>query len=357
MSGAGSVLDEEDLRARVQKVLDAYVEARCADLETIDERLRPVADVLQTLLAGGKRIRPAFAYWGWRGAGGEDGEAVVRAVASLELVQACALLHDDVMDDSDTRRGAPAAHRAFAADHQRLGWTGDARRFGEGAAILLGDLCLSWADALLCSSGLSSEQLARGKPQYDDMRTEVMAGQFLDLVEQAQATGDVATALSVARWKSAAYTVARPLRLGGSLAGGPDDLLVAYDAYGIPLGTAFQLRDDLLGVLGDPAVTGKPAGDDLREGKRTVLVAEACARTDDAGRAALAAVLGVRDADDAAVARAVDVLRTCGAIAAVEARIDALTEQALAALDSRPAAPPAQDVLARLALAATARST
>ncbi|HEU0101607.1 MAG TPA: polyprenyl synthetase family protein, partial [Mycobacteriales bacterium] len=268
-------LDRNDLRQRVQKALDGFVAAQLPFLEAVSEELGPLADALVELLAGGKRLRPAFCFWGHLGAGGEDDDRVVTAAAALELFQACAIIHDDVMDGSDTRRGKPAAHRRFAALHRSSDWHGDPEAFGAGAAILLGDLCLVWSDELLATSGFGPRELCLGDRVFAEMRTELMGGQYLDLLEQARGGGSVERALRVARYKSAKYTIEKPLHLGAALAGAGQDVLDGYSGYGLPLGEAFQLRDDLLGVFGDPAQTGKPAGDDLREGKRTALVAMA----------------------------------------------------------------------------------
>ncbi len=201
------------------------------------------------------------------------------------------------MDGSDTRRGQPAMHRRFAAQHRTAAWRGDADSFGTAIAILLGDMCLIWADEMLNTAGLPPEQLLRGRPVYDEMRTEIMAGQYLDILGQVTGDRSVEGAMNVIRYKSAKYTVERPLHLGATLAGGSPRLVAAYSAYGLPLGEAFQLRDDVLGVFGDPAQTGKPAGDDLREGKRTVLVAKTLERATPAESAYLEQHLGRPDLD------------------------------------------------------------
>jgi len=352
-AAATSPLDAEDLRVRVRKHLDDFVATQVPRLDAVSEDLDVFTESLTDLLAGGKRLRPAFCYWGWRAADGADIEAAVKAATSLELLQACALVHDDVMDGSDTRRGLPAVHRRFAALHRGNEWLGSPEDFGVGAAILLGDLCLSWADELLMSSGLPDESLMRAKPVYDEMRTELMAGQYLDLLEQARGGGSIERAERVIRFKSAKYTIERPLHLGVTLAGGPAELIEAFTAYGLPLGEAFQLRDDVLGVFGDPSETGKPAGDDLREGKRTVLVAKAL----DAASPAQASKVRRHLGDPHLDAEGVDLLRTIitetGALAAVEDRITALTSQAHEALASVPQ--PAAEVLDGLAIAATTR--
>jgi geranylgeranyl diphosphate synthase type I len=282
-----------------------------------------------------------------------DSPELVAAVSALELVHASALIHDDVMDGSDTRRGRAAVHRRFAGAHRDGGWAGDPEAFGRAAAILLGDLALAWSDELLHGSGFDPATLARARPVFDEMRTEVTAGQYLDVLGQATGDGSVGWAGTVARYKSAKYTVERPLLFGAALAGAGTGLTAAYSGYGLPLGEAFQLRDDVLGVYGDPARTGKPAGDDLREGKRTYLVASALAAADPAQRQALEQGLGNRGAD---VDRLREIIAATGALAATEARIAELTGRALAAIDGVELDAAARAVLTELAGAATQRT-
>ena len=359
-----SPFDVEELRSRVQTVLDDVLVHQASLLGAVSPDLAPLVEAAGDLMRGGKRLRPAFCYWGWRGAGGPadgaTGEAAVRAAAGLELFQAAALIHDDVMDDSDTRRGMPAIHRRFAEMHRGASWLGTPERFGAAAAILLGDLCLAWSDELLTGSGLDQDSLARGRPVFDRMRTELMGGQYLDMLEQARAGQDGAAAeraRQVIRYKSAKYTIEHPLLLGGSLAGGPAVLLDAYSAYGLPLGEAFQLRDDVLGVFGDPTQTGKPAGDDLREGKRTLLVAYAMEDGTRTQQAALRRHLGDPRLDAASVALLREVIVDTGALATVERLIDSLVAESAAALDSAPVDEPTRGVLTALVDAATARHT
>ena len=354
---AASPLDREDLRQRVQKALHAFVSGQLPALDAISEELGPLTDALTDLIAGGKRLRPAFCYWGFRGAGGEDGDEVVVAAAALELFQACALIHDDVMDGSDTRRGLPAVHRRFASMHRTESWVGDPEAFGMGAAVLLGDLCLAWSDEMLSTSGLPADRLLAGHRVYDEMRTELMGGQYLDLLEQARGGGSVERALRVARYKSAKYTIEKPLHLGAVLAGAGQDVLDGYSGYGLPLGEAFQLRDDVLGVFGDPSVTGKPAGDDLREGKRTALVAMALETADSAQAAMVRRHLGDPHLTPEGVARLREVIEQTGALRRVEELISVLMGDALAALRAAPIEPGARAVLEDLAVAATARAT
>ena len=348
--------DDADLGARVRKALETFLDRQAATLDAIAEDLGPIADALtEFLLDGGKRLRPAFCYWGWRGAGGADCDEIVTAASALELVHACALVHDDVMDDSGTRRGRPSVHRRFATLHRGEQWLGDADAFGRGAAILLGDLCLIWADQLLDSCGLDPAALDRARPVYDAMRGEVMAGQYLDLLEQVRGGRDVERSLRVARYKSAKYTIERPLHLGAALADAPRAVVDAYTAYGLPLGEAFQLRDDVLGVFGDPRETGKPAGDDLREGKRTVLVAVAVERATEAQRAVVRRLLGDPHLTPQGVETLREVIAETGALDHVEALVEQRSAEAVAALTTAPITDEARAALAVLATAATKR--
>ena len=345
-----------DLRDRVDKALHEFLQRAVTPLAGISPDLEPFGAVTEAfVLDGGKRLRPAFCYWGHRAAGGDDSDALVRAAASLELLQACALVHDDVIDASDTRRGAPSVHRRFAGIHRSSGWQGDPEAFGSAAAILLGDLALIWADTLLADSGLPAVALQRAFTVWDAMRVEVMCGQYLDVVEQARGGGSVERALRVARFKSAKYTVERPLHLGARLADADDDLVQVLSDYGLPIGEAFQLRDDVLGVYGDPVETGKPAGDDLREGKRTVLVAYALEGANDAQRDALRRLLGDPALDEDGVTILRDVIAATGAVARVEQLIDERYDAARQALASPLIDPVAAEALAELAEAATRR--
>jgi geranylgeranyl diphosphate synthase, type I len=345
------------LRERVDKALHEFLQRAVAPLAAISPDLAPFGAVTEAfVMDGGKRLRPAFCYWGFRAGGGEDSDAIVRAAASLELLQACALVHDDVIDASDTRRGAPSVHRRFAATHRAAGWHGDPEAFGSAAAILLGDLALIWADTMLAESGVAPAALQRAFGVWDTMRVEVMCGQYLDVVEQARGGGSVDRALRVARYKSAKYTVERPLHLGAALAGADGDLLAILSDYGLPLGEAFQLRDDVLGVYGDPAETGKPAGDDLREGKRTVLVAFALEAANDAQQETLRRLLGDPALDDDGVTVVRDIIAATGAVERVEQLIAERYDRSHRALESDRVDPAAAQALAELAHAATRRA-
>src|SRR5499427_2621308 len=343
------------IRDRVDRALQAFIEQQRGVLLAAGDDLRPGADSIAGLLAGGKRLRPAFCYWGWRGAGGPDCPEIINAAAALELLHAGALIHDDLMDASDTRRGQPSLHRQFEARHARRGWHGSAGAFGMGVAILLGDLLICWTDEMFHASGLPGDALRRGRPVLDQMRTEVFAGQYLDLLGQAAGDETVAGALRVVELKTAKYTIERPLHLGAALAGAGPDLAAAYTAYGLPLGIAFQLRDDILGVFGDPAQTGKPAGDDVREGKRTVLLAIARDRATAAQAQVIDRYLGDPLLDEAGTAEVRAAITGTGAVAECERMIGRHVSEAIAALEGAPMTGEAREALAELAVAATAR--
>jgi geranylgeranyl diphosphate synthase type I len=361
-SSALSVAELDRLRAAVTEALSRFLDRQRETLAAMDPSLVPVVDEVCALAEGGKRLRPAFAYWGWRGArppGGrtaEEDAAVLRAVAALEFVHASALVHDDVMDGAQTRRGRPATHVGFAARHTDESLNGDRELFGTGAAILVGDLALVWSDELLRRSGISPAALSRARAVWDTMRTEVTAGQYLDLLRAGGGLPGPDGALTVARYKSAGYTVQRPLQLGAAIAGAGDAVVDAYTAIGLPLGEAFQLRDDVLGVFGDPAVTGKSADDDLREGKQTLLIALAEQEADDAGRRLLTDVLGDPSAGPEDFDALRHLLERTGARARVEERIAERTALARAAIASAPIADDARAALDALAVAATTRT-
>ncbi|WP_245857489.1 polyprenyl synthetase family protein [Mumia flava] len=349
-------MTDADLPARVDDALASFLGDRRTQLEPLGPRVEPLLDAAAVAVAGGKRLRPAFCVAGWRVGGGAGvPDDVVRAASSLEWLQASALVHDDVIDDSATRRGRPAAHAAFTDAHRSSGSRGDAELFGVGAAVLLGDLMLSWADEMFRTSGFSPDELARATGFLDACKNEVVAGQFLDLAVQAGGGASLEDAMRVVRYKAAKYTVERPLHLGAALAGAGPRTIDALSAYAVPLGEAFQLRDDVLGVFGDPAVTGKPAGDDLREGKRTALVAHTASAARPAQRERLEAGLGNPALGPTDVADLRALMIDVGALARVEADITALEEQARDALDDDALRPHA-DLLADLAGRAVRRN-
>ncbi|GAB3578636.1 polyprenyl synthetase family protein [Amycolatopsis endophytica] len=319
------------VRQEVDAALGEFLDAQARD--PADRCLPPLVGVLREFVRGGKRLRPLFCYCGWLAAGGDpSGGPVARAGAALELFHSFALIHDDVMDSSDTRRGRPTVHRQLAARYQ-----GDdepsAARFGVNAAILLGDLCLAWADEMLLTAGLGEDDLRRASPVLHAMRSEVMAGQYLDLA--GEWTEDVLDrSWRALRLKTAGYTVERPLQIGAALAGGTPALLRWCSAYGRPLGEAFQLRDDLLGVFGEPGTTGKSVLDDLREGKQTVLMALTWRRAGPRQRAVIRELHGAPGLDEDGAARLRDVITATGAEDVVGELIEARAREARGALDS-----------------------
>ncbi|GAA2494882.1 polyprenyl synthetase family protein [Streptomyces thermolineatus] len=341
-----SIGPDHDLPAAVERVLAEHLAERRQEAARISDRF--AADIVTLLadfvLGGGKRLRPAFLWWAWRACGGppsgDDAEAVLRAAAALELIQACALIHDDLMDGSPLRRNAPAAHVVLARRHRAAGLRGDPGAFGAGAALLAGDLALAWADDLWHGAGLAPSAQRRARGPWQAMRTEMVAGQYLDLYGQARGGGSAAAALEVAHLKSGLYTVERPLHLGAVLAGAPDATVAALRRAGRAAGLAFQLRDDLLGVFGSPDRTGKPAGEDITEGKPTYLMAVALRRARARGDAAvereLLAALGSPGLTGARLDRVRSLVTATGARAHVERVMERLVGSALDTLDRAP---------------------
>ncbi|MDT0330675.1 polyprenyl synthetase family protein [Nocardiopsis lambiniae] len=268
-----------DPRAALDQVLRDHLHHRLRQAETTDPEFAAgtAAETVGFTLRGGKRLRSTLAWWGWRAGGGPVSGPVAQhalaACASLELLQTCALVHDDVMDGSGTRRGVPCVHRVHEGEHRENGWSGEARRYGESLAVLVGDLALAWADDMLSGALPGVLRPEAGRTVWREMRTEMIAGQFLDVHGQATRSRSESLALRIDLLKTASYTVERPLHLGAAMAGAPPAVTDALRSYGRDVGVAFQFADDLAGAYGDTATTGKPVGDDLREGKTTLLLA------------------------------------------------------------------------------------
>lgn len=342
--------------------LEEYCALRGREAERMDPRMLQAHSILTDfVLQGGKRMRPLFAWIGYLGAINAQPEqiahssdAIIRSIAALEFIQACALIHDDIIDGSDTRRGNPTVHRRYECIHSDGGFLGDAAEFGRSLGILIGDLALVYADDMVLDSGLDAAALQRIREPWRAMRHEVIGGQILDVSIEAAGVEGTEAPEKVNRYKTAAYTIERPLHLGGALAGADPEIIAAYRSYGTHLGIAFQLRDEILGVFGDPQITGKPAGDDLREGKRTVLVARALERLDATApshAATLRAGLGQVNAEHD-IAELARLIQDSGAVEDVEARIRELKDTALAAIS---VVPSVADLLRDMAERATAR--
>jgi geranylgeranyl diphosphate synthase type I len=332
----------------VDALLAEFLGGRERQLTGLDPRLAPVVRAVNRLvLAGGKRLRPAFVYWGYRAGGAPHTDAIWHTAAAFELLQSFALIHDDVMDRSTRRRGQPAVHVALAAHHRAAALRGDADWFGVGAAILAGDLAFVWADELFDAAPLDILHRERARQVFTDLRTELMAGQYLDLVLAATADAQSDQARSVALLKAGRYTVTRPLQLGAAIAGVNPALDAALVGYGDAVGVAFQLRDDVLGLFGDPDDTGKGVLDDLRQGKRTLLMLTALDVADPAQRAVLTAALGNPDVDQRTANEVRTVVTECGALATIEGQVEqhhARALQAIATVDV-----PARAALTQLA--------
>ena len=356
----GSPVALTAIAARVESRLAQILDAERRRWAELDPSLaEPLGDLTDMILSGGKRIRPAYCHWGWLLAGGDpDNDGALDAGCALEILHAFALAHDDVMDGSDTRRGAPTVWRKFVQRHRNRDWRGEDRRFGEAAAVLVGDMAMVLADRTL--GWVSPEARA----VWDELRTELNMGQYLDVVGSARGTATADEARTIIEHKTARYTVVRPLQLGAALAGRPD-LAEPLASHGRPVGLAFQLRDDVLGVFGDPAATGKPVGDDLREGKPTLLMALARDAASPAQLKVLDAVgsdlsardISARDMSDHTVAEVQQVIVNTGALARVENEISNLLEESLNALETLPDVPTAKEALEAAARFVALRQT
>jgi geranylgeranyl diphosphate synthase type I len=363
----------ENVLAQVQTNLDNFCVKQRNDFEAISSDLVPVVDYTQSLLQGGKRFRALFCYWAWRAALNESSyhqseqevndseQAIAGIAASLEMFHAAALVHDDLLDQSDTRRGAPAIHKRFESLHKEKQWAGAPERFGIAGSVLVGDLMLGWSseifgNALLHSPNREIESACRD--EFSLMRVEVMAGQYLDVLEENAATTrpvkeGVGRAEKVILYKTAKYSIEAPLRIGAAFAGADQSTLNVFTQFGIPLGIAFQLRDDILGVFGDPSVTGKPAGDDLREGKRTVLVAltrEALTEQSPSMADSFEELLTSRELDAQQIEFMQKLIQGSGALEKTERMITELADRSLESLESSSLEQTAKSALKSLAL-------
>ncbi|WP_160291816.1 polyprenyl synthetase family protein [Acidithrix ferrooxidans] len=297
--------------------------------ERVDDGLIVPFEALEKMVAsGGKRLRPAFCYYGYLGSGGYgDAPILVDLLTSLELLHTFALLHDDIMDGSSTRRGSSTVHERFIEEHRISSYRGESRRFGEGIGILIGDLAFVYADMMMEAAPLATRKI------YSELRLEVNIGQYLDLIGTAKGRPTVESAQKVSIYKSGKYTIERPLQIGASLAGASLDQMEELSRFGLPLGEAFQLKDDLLGIFGDSTITGKPVGDDLREGKPTTLVAMTMDRLTGLAKSEFERLFALDLPNESQILAMMEMIEDCGSKAMVEDRVEMLVESSLLALD------------------------
>ncbi|MFC9250963.1 polyprenyl synthetase family protein [Amycolatopsis thailandensis] len=346
-------IDLAELRARVTRRLVAFLDEkeRQADRQGLLPEI-PIA-IKDHVTAGGKRIRPLLCLVGWQAAGGRGTpDMVLQTAAALEMYQAFALIHDDIIDNSQTRRSQPTVHRALA---QRYAHADDARHLGLSAALLVGNMALTWSDELFTTADVPDDRRTVVSTLLDSMRQEMHYGQYLDLLSTLGPLDDHRTPMTVVRYKTAKYTIERPLHIGAALAGAGTDFLEALSRFALPLGDAFQFRDDLLGLYGDPATTGKPVLDDLREGKHTLVLALATAAASPAQQAFLAEHVGDPCLTGETGRRILGIITATGAAATVERMITDRYNEAVAALDSAAIPSAAVTALRRMATDAVRR--
>ncbi len=352
--GASTTGWREDIRVMARAHLIEFVSRQC-DADLRSAKVDAAGEVLSSFVDGGKYVRSTFMYLGWL-SGAQEDDAALRASASLELFHVFALMQDDVMDESALRRGRPSAHVSFGRWHQERGLTGSPHRFGDSAAVLLGDLCLVWAAKMLRESGLDAAALARGWPRYDDMRIELAIGQFADLVNDSNAFPTFEQVLDVLRRKSGNYTVRRPLEIGAAMAGCSPEVISALGGYGAAIGEAFQLRDDLLGIAGSPTVTGKSADTDLAAQKATSVVVAAHHLADAGLRRQLEELMSTRGLGPADADRWRALIIASGAVQWIEQIIDERLSRAIGCLDSAPIPEKTRAALEDMAVVCTQRA-
>lgn len=328
----------QSIASEVSGKIEEFLETKADQFLTISPDADDIGRALLDFTRGGKMIRPVLLWWGYQLAVGDDCDrstlatGVAEASGSLELLHAAALIHDDVIDHSDTRRGKPALHRQFETRHAELRHHGGSESFGVAAAIVIGDICLALSEELFETSQSTLDITPPARELRATLRRDVMVGQYLDVLAEVIGLDDERIgerAWEVLSYKSAKYSVEQPLLLGAALGGAGEEQLQEISRFGLPLGQAFQLRDDVLGVFGDPAATGKPAGDDIREGKRTVLIAESVKNLTPDQVHILAERLGDPNLSDAEVDECVTMLTEAGGLEAVESLIRAKHDEAL----------------------------
>jgi geranylgeranyl diphosphate synthase type I len=318
----------DGFREKLDRELSAWLTAKRQAADS-GEMLELIDGVGQLVLQGGKRLRPALVYYTYRACGGPSDEQALPVALATELLHTYLLIHDDIMDHAEVRRGQPSAHARFRQAHQEHGFRGDAQDFGRSVAILLGDLAHTWAIELFTGAERPRE-LTRC---FSAMSEEVIGGQYLELLVAQRRSAREEELLRVLRLKSGCYTAERPIQLGALLAGAPEPVIAGLSRYGSAVGEAFQLQDDLLGMFGDAGTVGKPVGEDLKEGKFTFLIHHALAAATPEQRRLLESALGNPDLTDQEVDRVQRLLEETGARARVNEMVSERLRTARAALD------------------------
>lgn len=354
MSTQAFALEEHQaIRESVENKLRSFLNEKVARMAPGEAR-RAAQQLRDFVLRGGKRMRPLFCYWGWRGAGGRDAGEIFPVAAAVELFHVAALIHDDIIDQSDLRRGKPTMHRLFTQVHGEARWRGDSRHFGVSAALLAGDASLVWSEELF-HDGWRAGRSAAAMAVFAQLRADAVHGEYLDLFGEAR-WGSIADALEVIRHKTARYTVRDPLQLGARVAGATEDLIASYGTFGLLVGEAYQLRDDLFGFFGDPRTTGKSNLDDIRHGKMTVLMAIARDLAGPLEAERIASLYGAAWIGDKEAAELREIVESSGARAVVEEMIHERREGALRELEIADIQSDARAALRQLACAAVDRS-
>lgn len=336
-------------RPQINEALDEMLDRVLDRIEQFHPSVSRASEHLRAFVSGGKRIRPLLLVIGFETAGGRYTPGVHGPAVALELLHTCALIHDDVIDRAPTRRGRPTVHYSLAAEHEANGWNGKPAEYGEAVAILLGDIAFVHADEAFMDAQVPDRALLAAFRRFTLLREEVMVGQYLDLQTAISGQTSRELALTVATLKSGRYSVTRPLEIGAALAGADQDLLDGLKAIGDPLGRAFQVRDDLLGLFGEEGTTGKSATSDLAEGKRTLLIAEAKQRLASDQAAQLEAGLGNPDLDTEEAARLRAMIDECGARDAAERYVADAVAEANTAIADLDVPTQAREVLAEVA--------
>ncbi|OGY25176.1 MAG: hypothetical protein A2Z11_00045 [Candidatus Woykebacteria bacterium RBG_16_43_9] len=295
--------------------MNAYLDEKIAEASKIHPETTVLGEEIRRFVAaGGKRVRPAFAYSAYVASSGRSFEAILYASAALELLHAFALIHDDIIDKADLRRGEPSVHKAFEYFHKNRKFKGSSQKFGIDTAILVGDLALSFADELLNTAPFPSERIRRAKSYYDLMKKQVLYGEYLDVLVPVKGQVTEEDILKILEYKTAKYTIERPLHIGAVLAGAEEEDLIVYSSYGVPLGQAFQMQDDVMGTFGSEEKIGKPTDSDIKEGKQTMLVVKAYEFSSSSDRKVLNRVIGNNKATNEEIEEAREIIRQCGAL-------------------------------------------